>query len=167
MQKFQRQNNGYTLEIIIDDEALLKMLDDDIQKYQELQAKYKALEEERVDAEENGTDDYDDWRWEYDMSSVYGDPESDFCTPEQIIKDLEEFKKVITDAVNSDGSKLFDMIPLKKNGTFKKNTKPMLKEAINGTYWEDSYGWNTQVLRLEPWDDTHVHMKLDTIVLHW
>lgn len=167
MKTFQKESNGYTLEIIIDDAALLAMLDDDIKKYQELQAKYKALEEERVDAEENNSPDYDDWRWEYDMGSVYGDPESDFCTPEAIIEDLEKFKKVITDAVNGDGSELWALVALKKNGTFKKNCKPMLKEAINGTYWEDSYGWNTQVLRLEPSDDTHVYMKLDTIVLHY
>lgn len=167
MKKFTRESNGYTLTIEVDEQGLLAEIDEDIQEMEDLKKKHAEYEAERIKAEENGDEDYDDWRWEYNMSSVYGDPESDFCTPEQIIKDLEEFKKVITDAVNSDGSKLFDMIPLKKNGTFKKNTKPMLKEAINGTYWEDSYGWNTQVLRLEPWDDTHVHMKLDTIVLHW
>lgn len=166
MQEFTRLSNGYTLSIIIDDEKLLGMIDKEIKKYQDLQAKYKAYEEERIVAEENG-EDYDDWRWEYDMSSVYGDPESDWCTPDEILKDLEGFKQVIIDAVNSDGSKLWDMVALKKNGTFKKNCKPMLKEAINGTYWEDSYGWNAQVLRLEPSDDTHVYMQLDKIVLHY
>ena len=31
----------------------------------------------------------------------------------------------------------------------------------------DSYGWNTQVLRLVPYDDTRVYLELDTIVLHY
>ncbi len=166
MKEFTRLSNGYTLTIRINEDALLKELDEEIKKYQDLQAKYKAYEEERIAAEENG-EEYDDWRWEYDMSSVYGDPECDWCTPDEILKDLEEFKQVIINAVNSDGSKLWDMVELKKNGTFKKNCKPTLKKAINGSYWEDSYGWNARVLRLEPWNDTRVDMKLDKIVLHY
>ena len=167
MKTFQKPSNGYMLEIIIDDETLLKKLDEKIQSYQELLEKHSKYEQERVEAEEKGDEYYDDYRWEYDMQSVYGDPESDYCTPEEIIKDLNEFKKIIIDAVNSDGTELWAKVSLKKNGTFKKTSKPMLKEAINGSYWEDSYGWNTQVLRLEPFDDTHVRLELDHIVLHY
>jgi len=167
MKTFQKTSNGYTLEIIIDDEELLKKLDKEIQTYQHLLEKHAEHEKERVEAEENNNDDYYDYRWEYNMQSVYGDPESDYCTPEEIIRDLKEFKKIITDAVNGDGSELWAKVSLKKNGTFKKTGKPTLKEAINGSYWEDSYGWNAQVLRLEPTDDTHVHLKLSHVTLHY
>lgn len=167
MKTFQKLSNGYMLEIIIDDEALFKKLDNEIQSYQELLEKHPDLEKERIEAEENQNDDYYDYRWEYNMQSVYGDPESDYCTPTEIIRDLNEFKKIITNAVNGDGSELWAKVSLKKNGTFKKTSKPTLKEAINGSYWEDSYGWNTMVLRLEPGDDTHVHLDLSHIVLHY
>lgn len=167
MKTFQKESNGYELEIIIDEESLFAILDKNIATYEDLRQKHSDYEKERVDAEENGDESYDDWRWEYDVSSVYGDPESDWCTPEEIIKDLNEFKRIITNLVNGDGSELWAKAALKKNGTFKKNCKPIFKEAINGTYWEDSYGWNAQVLRLEPFNDTRAYLKLDNIVLHY
>lgn len=160
MKVFQKESNGYTLSIRINEEELFNRLDEEIAKYEDLKKKYDKLEQER-----EGSDD--DYRWEYDMQSVYGDPESDWCTPDEIIEDLNKFKSIITNAVNGDGSDLWNKVDLKKNGTFKKNSKPTLKEAINGTYWEDSYGWRTQVLRLEPWDDTNVNMTLDRITLHY
>lgn len=160
MKVFQKESNGYTLSIRINEEELFNRLDEEIAKYEDLKKKYDKLEEER-----EGSDD--DYRWEYDMQSVYGDPESDWCTPDEIIEDLNKFKSIITNAINGDGSDLWNKVDLKKNGTFKKNSKPTLKEAINGTYWEDSYGWRTQVLRLEPWNDTNVNMTLDRITLHY
>lgn len=160
MKVFQKESNGYTLSIRINEEELFNRLDEEIAKYEDLKKKYDKLEQER-----EGSDD--DYRWEYDMQSVYGDPESDWCTPDEIIEDLNKFKSIITNVVNGDGSDLWNKVDLKKNGTFKKNSKPTLKEAINGTYWEDSYGWRTQVLRLEPWDDTNVNMTLDRITLHY
>lgn len=167
MKKFTKESNGYTLTIEVDDEKLLERIDRDIKEMEELKKKYADYEKERVEAEENGVEDYDDWRWEYNMSSVYGDPESDWCTPDEIIKNREEFKAIITRLANGDGTELWNMATFKKNGTFKKNAKPMIKEAINGSYWEDSYGWNTLVMRLVPVDDTHACVELDTIVLHY
>lgn len=167
MQKFTRESNGYTLTIEIDDAGLLAEIDKDIQEMVELKKKHAEYEKERIEAEENGDEDYDDWRWEYDMSSVYGDPESDWCTPDEIIKNREEFKVIINRLATGDGTELWDMASLKKNGTFKKNAKPMIKEAINGSYWEDSYGWNTLVMRLVPVTDTLARVELDTIVLHY
>ena len=101
------------------------------------------------------------------MQSVYGDPESDFCTPDEIISDLNGFKNDIKRIIEGDGEELWKIVSLKKDGTFKKTAKPTIREAINGCYWDDSYGWNTQVLRLEPHDDTHLYLELDTIVLHY
>lgn len=167
MKTFQKISNGHTLNIIINEDELFQSLDEDIKKYVDLKQKFKECEKERIEAEENNDEDYYDYRWEYDMQSVYGDPESDWHTPDEIIEDLNGFKDDIKRLIEGDGEELWKIATLKKNGTFKKTVKPTIREAINGHYWEDSYGWNTLVLRLEPWDDTHMYLRLDTIVLHY
>ena len=167
MKKFQKNSNGHTLNIIINEDELFQSLDEDIKKYEDLKKKYAKYEKERVEAKENNDEYYNDYRWEYDMQSVYGDPESDFCTPDEIIEDLNGFKDDIKRIIEGNGDELWKIVSLKKNGTFKKTAKPTIREAINGCYWDDSYGWNTQVLRLVPYDDTRVYLELDTIVLHY
>lgn len=167
MKQFQKISNGHTLNIIINEDELFQSLDEDIKKYEDLKKKYAKYEKERAEAEENNDEDYYDYRYEYDMQSVYGDPESDFCTPDEIISDLNGFKNDIKRIIEGDGEELWKIVSLKKNGTFKKTAKPTIREAINGCYWDDSYGWNTQVLRLVPYDDTRVYLELDTIVLHY
>lgn len=158
MKTFKKLSNGHTLEIIIDDEALLEELNAAIEEYEDLKTKLATLEK--------GTDKYDSLFWEYNMQRVYSDL-SNYCTVDEILDDLKEFKQIVLDAVMSDGSELFEKAELKKNGTFKKTCKPLLKDAINGYYWEDSYGWNTRVLRLEPINDTQAEMRLDHIVVHY
>ena len=167
MKQFQKISNGHTLNIIINEDELFQSLDEDIKKYEDLKKKCAEYEKERVEAKENNDEYYDDYRWEYDMQSVYGDPESDFCTPDEIISDLNGFKNDIKRIIEGDGEELWKIVSLKKNGTFKKTAKPTIREAINGCYWDDSYGWNTQVLRLVPYDNTRVYLELDTIVLHY
>ena len=167
MKTFQKISNGHTLNIIINEDELFQSLDEDIKKYEDLKQKCAEYEKERVEAKENNDEYYDDYRWEYDMQSVYGDQESDFCTPDEIISDLNGFKNDIKRIIEGDGEELWKIVSLKKNGTFKKTAKPTIREAINGCYWDDSYGWNTQVLRLVPYDDTRVYLELDTIVLHY
>ena len=167
MKTFQKISNGHTLNIIINEDKLFQSLDEDIKKYEYIKQRYEKYEKKRIEAEENNDENYNDYRWEYDMQSVYGDPESDFCTPDAIIEDLNKFKNDIKRIIEGDGEKLWKIIPLKKNGSFKKNIKPIIRTAINGSYWEDYFGWNTLVLRLEPRDDTHMYLELDTIVLHY
>ena len=167
MKTFQKISNGHTLNIIINEDELFQSLDEDIKKYEDLKQKCAEYEKERVEAEENNDENYYDYRYEYDMQSVYGDPESDFCTPDEIIADLNGFKNDIKRLAEGDGEELWRIATLKKNGTFKKTVKPTIREAIKGNYCEDSYGWNTLVLRLEPRDDTHMYLELDTIVLHY
>ena len=175
MAKFTKVSNGYTLEIEIDETRLLSEIDEYINEMQELKKEIVDKGEDIVAAEHGDDPDvyregYEymaDYRYEYGMQKVYGDPESDFCTPDEIIEDLNEFKDDIKRLIEGDGKELWKMVTIKKNGTFKKTVKPIIKEAINGSYWEDSYGWNTLVLRLEPCDDTHMHLRLDTIVLHY
>ena len=167
MVKFSKESNGHLLTIEIDHKALLSEIDESIEEMKELQEKYDEYEKERIEAEENGDDDYHDWHYEYDVDRVYGDCENDYCTPDEILKDLEEFKEMINKIAMGDGSKLWKEMKLKKNGTFNKTCKPMLKHAINGSYWDDSYGWNTLVMRLVPVNDTLARVELDTIVLHY
>lgn len=167
MQKFTKESNGYTLTIEVNEEQLFAKLDKDIKEMEDLKKKHAEYEKERLEAEANGDKNYDDWRWEYDMSSVYGDPESDWCTPDEIIEDRNDFKETIKKLIADSGDTLWSMATFKKNGTFKKNAKPMIRKAINGSYWEDSYGWNTLVLRLVPITDTLACVEFDTIVLHY
>ena len=166
MHIFKRESNGHTLTIQVDQEGLFAELDEDIKKMEELKKKFEEYEKERLEAEENMDDSYEDWRWEYDIQKVYGD-ETEYCTPDEIIANRNEFKQHILQLLENDGAKLWEMIQLKKNGTFNKTSKPMICEAINGTYWEDSYGWNTLVMRLVPSSDTLARVELDTIVLHY
>jgi hypothetical protein len=166
MHIFKRESNGHTLTIQVDQEGLFAELDEDIKKMEELKKKFEEYEKERLEAEENMDDSYEDWRWEYDVQKVYGD-ETEYCTPDEIIANRNEFKQHVLQLLENDGAKLWEMVQLKKNGTFKKTSKPMICEAINGTYWEDSYGWNTLVMRLVPTSDTVAKVELDTIVLHY
>ena len=154
MKTFEKESNGHTLKIVVDGISLLSEIDDKIKEFEDIKKEFGG---------DNVPDD-EDAKWE--MQSVYGDLD-EYCTPNQILDDLNDFKNLINSLIESDGSELWKNVSLKKNGTFKKNCKPILKEAIFGSYWEDSYGWNTLVLRLEPRDDTTVNMLLDTIVLHY
>lgn len=154
MQQFTKESNGYTLVIEIDKDELIRKLELDIAEMEQIK-------------QEHGENIDEEIKWEYDMCQVYGDCEDDFCTPDEIIANRNEFIAIVERLANSDGAELWNMVQLKKNGTFKKNSKPMLKEAINGSYWEDSYGWNTLVMRLEPVTDTLARVKLDHIVLHY
>ena len=88
MKVFQKESNGYILSIRINEEELFNRLDGEIAKYEDLRKKYDKLEQER-----EGSDD--DYRLEYDMQSVYGDPESDWCTPDEIIEDLNSLSLLL------------------------------------------------------------------------
>ena len=157
MHVFTRESNGYTLTIEIDDEKLKQELDLDIAEMEQIK-------------DEHGSDIdliNEEVKWEYSMCEVDGDCEHDFCSPDEIIADRNNFIETIKKLIADNGSELWDMIQLKKNGTFKKNCKPIIRRAINGCYWEDSYGWNTLVLRLVPITDTLARVELDTIIIHW
>lgn len=154
MHQFTKESNGYILTITLDENKLYNQLDERLTEMIKLN-------------EDHGKFVPNDLKWEYDMCKVYGDYECDFCTPVEIINDLKEFKAVIENIVETEGKDLWDMIDLKKNGTFKLNCKPRLKEAINGSYWEDSYGWNTLVMRIVPANDTLASIELNTIVQHY
>lgn len=152
---FKKMSNGHELSIHVDVEALNAEMDKRIQEYSELIGK-------EITNDEDGWDTI----YEYALQSVYGDPESDYCSVDSILKDCNEFKELITN-ICKNPDQLWDKVSFKKNGTFKLNAKPTLKEAINGNYWEDSYGWHTLILRMVPHSDTEIHVEFDTIVLHY
>ena len=154
MHKFTKESNGYTLTITLDENKLFEKLDEEIAEMQKLD-------------EDHGKFVPNYLKIEYGMSQVYGDYECDFCTPKEIIDDLKEFKDIIMNIIKTKGQELWKNIVIKKDGTFALNRKPRLKEAINGSYWEDNYGWNTLVLRLVADSSTDMHVILDYVVLHY
>ena len=164
MQKFTQVSNGRTLEIHVDENALYVELDKDIKAMEDLKAEIAEKGEDAVVNE--CYDSLEEFRYDHDLQKVYGDV-NDFCTPDEIIADRNDFKETIAKIIADNGSTLWDMVQLKKNGTFKKTSKPTIRMAINGSYWEDSYGWNTLVLRIVPHSDTVCHVELDHIVEHW
>lgn len=157
MHKFTKESNGYTLTIEVDDKKLKQKLDLDIAEMEQIKKEHgndiDAINEEI--------------KWEYGMNKVNCDYEHDFCSPDEIIADRNEFYETIQKLIADNGETLWAMAQFKKNGTFKKNCKPTIKEAINGSYWEDSYGWNTLVMRLVPVTDILARVELDTVVIHW
>ena len=175
MQKFTQTSNGHILEIHIDENALYKKLDEDIKEMEDLKAEVAAAGGEEAYANEHNEDpdEYDaesrfmaEYKYDYAMQKVGGDV-NEFCTPDEIIADRNEFKESIAKIIADNGSTLWGMVQLKKNGTFKKTSKPTIRTAINGSYWEDSYGWYTLVLRIVPHSDTVCHVELDHIVEHY
>lgn len=157
MKTFQKESNGYILTIEINEEKLFQKLDLEIAKMEQVKTEHGS-DLDTIDEEA---------KWEYNMYKVNGDCKSDFCSPDEIIADLNEFHETIEKLIVDNGTTLWDMVELKKNGTFKKNCKPQIRQAINGCYWEDSYGWNTLVLRLVPATDTLARVEFDTITVHW
>lgn len=151
MKILEKESNGYTLQIIIDEEKLLSRIDEEIQDYKESQKDY----------EEDESPHY------YGLDKVYGNIEEDYCTFEEVFECLDEFKDKIHELANGADEEIWNMVSLKKNGTFKRNAKPVIKEAINGYYAMESYGWDTLVLRLIPIDDTHAEIILDEITIHY
>lgn len=154
--EWTKVSNGHTLTIKMDTETLINKLDKRI-----LEFKREMLD---IAADKVGDDD---GRC-YERSAVYGNAEYDFVEPSECIKDLEEMKNTINNlATGEEIDSLWSNIALKKNGTFKRNCKLIIREECFGYYWEDSYGWNTEVLRVEPDTDTVVNIVLTNIVIHY
>ena len=163
MHKYTKESNGHTLTIVIDDLSLFTELDKDIKRMEDLKEEIAKKGEDALANE--SYDSVEEFRFDYDLQRVYGDPETSFCSPDEVIEDLNNFKETIQKLIVDNGETLWAMAQFKKNGTFKKTSKPMIREAINGSYWEDSYGWHALVLRLVPVNDTLACVDLDNIVL--
>lgn len=148
--KWTTVSNGHKLTITMDTENLIKSLNSRIADFQK-------------EIEDGSTEDN-----EYERCKVYGDPENDFFTPEECITDLDGMKDAITKlAADTEGATVWPMVVLKKNGTFKRSVKPTIQQEKFGPYWEDSYGWNVEILRIEPITDTEAEIILTDVVKHY
>lgn len=151
--KWTKGNGKNALTINMDMDVLVAEIDRQIAHFQDVIKKI-----------EKGEEDED----RYERGRLYGDPENDFLEPDRCIKDLEETKKRIMEmAEDVEGNTIWPMAVFKKNGTFKRTVKPIIYMQEFGSYWEDSYGWNVQVLRLEPMDDMNAEIVLRDIVEHY
>lgn len=147
MKIWKKISNGHTLTITFDDKAAIKSVEDQIKEIQ------------------NAADE--DFEEVYCYTEVYSD--IDKYVPKAVcIADLEELiERIKSIAADEEGLFLWNSIALKKNGTFRRNSKHTFFEQKFGNYWEDSYGWYTQILRHEPITDTEGVIKLDHVVLHY
>lgn len=137
--QFFKEANGRQLTIRVDTEALLQRIDD-------LRNDEGYLEECN--------------------QLVGGDCSGDMVSKDVILANLDEFAELVA-SYGENGDELFDEMTYKKNGTFSLRSKPVLKQVVNGSYWEDYYGWNTKVLRLEPTNDTNAEVVLTDIIVHY
>lgn len=153
--KWTKVNNGHELTVVMDEENLLQQLDEKISDFKN-----------EIKEIEAGSADEKDSEWERGV--VYGNCEEDFMDISECITDLEDMKDCITKlAADTEGLTLWPTIVLKKNGTFKRSAKRIIREEKFGSYWEDSYGWYTEVLRIEPISDTEAEIVLSHIVCHY
>lgn len=151
MYLFTKESNGHTLTIQIDKDKLLEQLNKEI-------AEYKKFE--------NASDDeIEDMMYDLSLERIQSDI-GDMCSASEIIECYESIKKTINKVVHTNGKYLWERLKLKTNGTFTRNQKPIIRKAINGSYWEDHYGWNTLVLRLVPLNDFVVELRLEEIIIH-
>lgn len=136
---FQKESNGHKLTIEVNTDNLLQTIN-------LLKSNY----------------DYINKRTE-----IVGDTSED-CSIDKdaILQDLDEFAKTVS-YYSEHGDEIFDKMTYKKNGAFSVKNKPILKQAVNGEYWDDYYGWNTMALRVEPVADAHAKLILKDIIVHY
>lgn len=150
MHTYTKNSNGHELTIAINEEELLERLD-------------RLAEEAKKDFGESNASDSDEYIYEY--KKVGGD-EMEFCTLAEVEHSIDHAKKTIADVV-AYPNMLWERMPLKKNGTFKRSTKPQLWQSDFGPYWEDSYGWNCYAIRIEASTDTEASVVMTNVVEHY
>ena len=168
MHKFTKASNGHPLEIEVPKTELLAKLDHHIEDVKEILQELAELEHNQGGklSEEALHDFYIGCYVGFDK--VLGKVDVDYCSPQEILDDLEKFKQRIiniTDLDNGNVDELFDLLPVKKNGTFNRKTKPIVMRAINGSFSLERYGWFTMVLRLVPLDNIHAKLELAEVVV--
>lgn len=167
--QFTKINNGHALILVIDKDSIFADLDELI----------KACDDAKKDIEEglkDGTiteEDISNVLSEYDLPTdkLYEDYERcSIKSAEDVDKIRQcyvEAKNTVEQYIKDNAALLWDKVSYKKNGTFKKTVKPIIFEHDYGHYWEDSYGWNTMVIRLEPVSDTELELTITDVVEHY
>lgn len=163
-QRFTRVNNGHTLAIVVDKSYILSILDDYIKICN--QVKDEAKKDPEMDIRESLCDaEIPVQRVNEDYG--YYDTEVTFDVVDSIIAEYQKAKDAVEEYIADDAAKLWSEVSYKKNGTFKKNVKPLIFKHSYGDYWEDSYGWKTMVIRLEACSDTECKLKMENIIIHY
>lgn len=148
---FTKESNGHTLSIQIDKEKLFERLDNELKEFKKLE---KADDNEIAEA-----------MYDLPLERIQSDT-GDTCSVTEIIECYESIKRTINKIIREDGNFLWTRLKTKQNGTFNRANKPIIRKAINGSYWEDSYGWNTLVLRVVPINDLVAELRLEEIIIH-
>lgn len=161
--EFKKINNGHAMVLVVDENHLYTRLDEYVKSCDDLIAEVEKDPELdiRESLDDHGLptcvigEDYGEDR-EYDMDYI-----------KELRQQYESAKEKIRKGMENDAAIFWDMMSYKKNGTFKKTVKPMVFEHSYGDYWEDSYGWNTMVIRFEAKSDTKIELKLYHTVIHY
>lgn len=146
---FTQKIGKYEFSISIDTEDMLKHFDEEIVELNKtIESGYDA--------------DYDNG-----YSIVNGDMD-ELAPISECIEELERMKDCAKKLdIDGDSHILFEMIPLKKNGTFNRSTKPIIRTRCFGLYLTDCYGWETEVIRIVPTSDTTAEVVVDNIIVHY
>lgn len=158
MKTWTMEKNGRTLTIEMDETRVLSFWEDWLASFHKAAEIPDDRDEEREEYEAN----------EYYRSRVNGgvcDPE--FVSVDECIGQIEAIVDSIKEMVEMDADAIFNMAYYKKNGTFNRASKPILQQVNFGPYWEDSYGWDVECLRMEAIDDTHAHIVNTSYVQHY
>ena len=168
MYKFTKVSNGHTLEITVPKTDLFAKIDNYINDVRKILQELEDLKQSRG-GQELSEEELRDFcaGCDFGLDKVYGDAEVDYCTPEEVMSDLEKFKKCINELIEDNGKALFNLLPTKKNGTFNLKVKHIVKQAINGWFSYERYGWSATALRVVASDDTHAELVLDEIIVKY
>lgn len=86
--------------------------------------------------------------------------EDDSITEEQYNENIDRTLVELNNALDPEYLKsVIEEFPKKKNGTFKKNQTTEIYMCDNSQYWEDSYGYNVNVLRFKCIDDNTLELQ--------
>lgn len=146
-----KETNGRTLTIDMNVEEMRTFWKEWLDAFCEAAEIPDDRDEEREDFEANET--YRCW-----VHGGVSDPE--FVPIDECITQLEGMMECIDKLEHEDDPEvIFAMMVFKKNGTFNRSTKPVIRRIDFGPYWEDSYGWNVYGIRLQAIDDTHAIIR--------
>lgn len=159
MKTWTKQSNGHTLTIEMDVEALRSYWQGWLDNFRKAAEIPDDKDEEREEFEAN------EW---YRCMVHGGVSDSEFVHIDECITQLESMVECVNKLDHEDNPDVvFAMMPLKKNGTFKRSVKPVIEHLGFGPYWEDSYGWNVYGIRIQPLDDTHANIVVSSWTEHY
>ena len=155
------QSNGHLLVVKMDKDAILASIQSDIDHWEQSKAELDAV----TDEVERETLELDE-RYERCRVNTWGS-EEEYMTIDECIQDLKSFKQIAEEFSEKGADEVLALCARKKNGTFKRNTRPTIAHLNHGTLYEEAYGWSTTQLRIRPETDTEAVVELDRTVIKW